>query len=135
MTHPPCRCGESMCCREIAAVFLPQYVDARRVVACSTSLLLPTFATMHVRIIWDFFGPDAKGTAKHQIHHVHELFEREHITYYASGVGTAQRNHAMSWVEIDLDEEAAVSKALKPNRRATEPNFDKIEWDWPDVCK
>ncbi len=86
---------------------------------------------MHVRIIWDFFGPDAKGTAKHQIHHVHELFERESITYYASGVGTAQKNHAMSWVEIDLEEEEPVSKALKPNRRATEPNFDKIEWDWP----
>lgn len=87
---------------------------------------------MKIRLIWDFFGPDAPGTAAHHQIHLHELFSKESIDCSAYGVGSAAQNHAMSWCEVDQEDADAISKALKPQRRADEPNFDKIEWTLPD---
>jgi len=83
---------------------------------------------MKIRLMWDFFGPDARGTAAHHLIHLHELFEKESIAYTASGVGSGMTNHAMSWCEVHADDADAISKALKPQRRADEANFDKIDW-------
>lgn len=83
---------------------------------------------MKIRLMWDFFGPDAAGTAKHHQIHLHEFFGKESIETTAYGVGTAGTNHAMSWCEIEEQHADAISKALKPQRKADEPNFDKIDW-------
>ncbi len=33
-----------------------------------------------LRFHWDFFGPDAEGTAEHFVKHLHEFCEREGIS-------------------------------------------------------
>lgn len=83
---------------------------------------------MTIRLIWDFFGPDAHGTATHHGIHLQEFITREAIDVSAMGIGTAGEGHAMSWCELLVADEARVSAALRPQRRVRAENFDKIEW-------
>jgi len=83
---------------------------------------------MKIRLMWDFFGPDAAGTAKHHQIHLHEFFQKESIEMSAYGVSTGTTNHAMSWCEVEEELADPVSKALRPQRKVDAPNFDKIDW-------
>lgn len=82
---------------------------------------------MKMRLIWDFFGGDAYGTAAHHQIHLREFFENDELEWTKMNVGTAQKNHAMSWCEVDASISDAVERALKPQRRVDEPNFDKVD--------
>lgn len=83
---------------------------------------------MSVRLIWDFFGTDARGTASHHNIHLQEFFTREGVGALELGVGSAGEGHAMSWCEVECSLEEMVSRALKPQRRVGAANFDKVQW-------
>lgn len=83
---------------------------------------------MTMRLVWDFFGEDARGTAAHHQIHLREFFANDGLVYTDMGVGTAQKNHAMSWCEVALSDADAIAKALNPKRRVDAPNYDKVDW-------
>lgn len=83
---------------------------------------------MTIRLIWDFFGPDARGTATHHGIHLQEFFTRDALEVLELGLGTAGEGHAMSWCEIHAADEEKVAEALRPQRRVSPDNFDKVEW-------
>lgn len=83
---------------------------------------------MTLRLLWDFFGPDARGTAIHHELHLREFFEREALACAGTGVGSAGEGHALSWCELRLEDEDAVTRALRPQRRVSPEHFDKVEW-------
>lgn len=78
--------------------------------------------------VWDFFGPEAAGTAEHFEVHLREFLEREQITGWVAGTergeadGSASpRNpagiHVRVWLDADVIWEPILRRALRPHRK------------------
>lgn len=69
-----------------------------------------------IRLIWDFRGPAAKGTAEHHVIHLNEFMQREQLENRGAGI----TQHSEMWCAAYLDVPAAdmktVRDALKPQR-------------------
>ena len=76
-----------------------------------------------MRLIWDFFGPDAEGTARHHAVHLREFMVREGISSVTFGLGYEVEGHCASWCELDAELAARVSRVLKPQRQVDAASF------------
>lgn len=70
-----------------------------------------------IRLLWDFFGPDARRTADHHGVHLREFLAREGFTGALTGLGSAGDGHAMSWCELSEADAERVASVLRPQRR------------------
>ncbi|MDD3458421.1 MAG: hypothetical protein PHO74_02965 [Weeksellaceae bacterium] len=69
-----------------------------------------------LKLIWDFFGPDAKRTAEHQMEHLNEFIEREGLKNKLSGVEHFSDNESICYMVVNEDEMISVRDALRPHR-------------------
>ena len=69
-----------------------------------------------VKLVWDFHGPDAKGTAEHHVIHIDEFVERESIASKGSGIESEAEAHYMAFLIVHKDNMIAIRDALRPNR-------------------
>jgi hypothetical protein len=69
-----------------------------------------------IKLIWDFWGPRAQGTAEHQRSHIDEFSRREAVTAFGSGVEAGEAGHWMAWLVVEEGEVDKVRLALKPGR-------------------
>ncbi len=71
---------------------------------------------MKLKLIWDFRGQDAKGTAEHHRIHLEEFAERENLSIKTTGV---EEKSPVLWTAFLIVEEAEmpmVRDALRPHR-------------------
>lgn len=68
-----------------------------------------------LRFHWDFFGPDAEGTAAHFVKHLHEFCEREGITE-RQAIHVAIGARWSATLECDEKHMLLVRDRLKPKR-------------------
>lgn len=68
------------------------------------------------RLIWDFFGPRAEGTAQHFAKHLGEFFARESLPLVDSGVAEEADLHWTAFCEVDEATAEVVRTALRPQR-------------------
>lgn len=73
-----------------------------------------------IRLIWDFYGETAEGTAKHHVIHLEEFMQREKCTYYNQGIDTKADLHALAYITVDEKDVTMLRDALKPNRAFVE---------------
>jgi hypothetical protein len=69
-----------------------------------------------LRLIWDFFGPDAERTALHHRVHVETFAQRERVSGATSGADAGNDGHWMAWLVVDASEVDRVRRALRPQR-------------------
>ena len=69
---------------------------------------------------WDFYGPDAEGTATHHRRHVEEFLAARGIAGGLSGVQLAE-GHAAAWYEVPAERADEVGLALRPRRFSEAP--------------
>ena len=69
-----------------------------------------------IKLIWDFRGPGAKGTAEHHIIHLKEFTERDGIEN--RGTGTTEHSDMFwsAWLCVAEADMLKVRDALKPHR-------------------
>lgn len=66
---------------------------------------------------WDYFGPDAGGTAEHFKAHLDEFLAREGITGCSTGVEQLEPGrHAATWCRCPEDRIVSIGRALRPHR-------------------
>jgi hypothetical protein len=70
------------------------------------------------RFLWDYFGPDAAGTAGHFAHHLGEWLGRNGLGDAPRGVTTATAGQASVWLEVPDAAGEQVIRALRPKRMA-----------------
>lgn len=68
-----------------------------------------------LRFHWDFFGPDATGTAEHFVKHLHEFCEREGIAERRAWTAAAGARHVAT-LECDERHLVLVRDRLRPKR-------------------
>lgn len=69
-----------------------------------------------IRLIWDFYGETADGTAKHHIIHLEEFMGREKLTYFNKGTDSNADLHAFAYMTIAEKDVKILRDALRPNR-------------------
>lgn len=69
-----------------------------------------------IRLIWDFFGPDAERTATHHQKHLHEFSAREGVAGATSGAEPGSPGHWMAWLIVEAEDVERVRRALRPQR-------------------
>lgn len=73
-----------------------------------------------IRLIWDFYGDTAEGTAKHHVVHLEEFMERSKLPFYNQGISTEGELHALAYITVDEKDIIPLRDALKPNRAFVE---------------
>lgn len=73
-----------------------------------------------IRLIWDFYGDTAEGTAKHHLIHLGEFMQRSSMPIYNEGISTEAELHALAFITVDEKDVISLRDALKPGRAYVE---------------
>ncbi|MCA9541932.1 MAG: hypothetical protein KC620_23710 [Myxococcales bacterium] len=68
------------------------------------------------RFFWDYYGPQAAGTAAHFHRHLDEFLAREGLLGCTTGTETYAPMHAAAWCEAPAEVAEVVARALRPRR-------------------
>lgn len=68
-----------------------------------------------LRFHWDFFGPDAEGTAHHFVHHLEEFCAKEGVAPFEAWTTREGARHVAN-LECDEAHMALVRDRLRPKR-------------------
>ena len=69
-----------------------------------------------IKLIWDFFGPDALKIAEHHEIHLKEYIQMEQLDCQITGFKPLNENHAIVFMVISETDMIPVRDALKPRR-------------------
>ena len=69
-----------------------------------------------IRLVWDFFGPPAQGTATHFRRHLIQFLEENGCEPYVTDVEQISQVHAAAFGDVSPEYFELVSQALKPHR-------------------
>ncbi len=73
------------------------------------------------RYFWDFFGPDAEGTAAHFVRHLDEFLSRNHLSGCSTGTTSAGPGHHAAYCDAPPEVGSAIERALRPRRSEPPP--------------
>lgn len=65
---------------------------------------------------WDFFGPTAKGTAEHFLHHLTEFIAQRELKSCETGIDSAARTHWAAWCRTGVGQRDIFENTLRPAR-------------------
>jgi hypothetical protein len=70
------------------------------------------------RVFWDFYGPSAKPTAEHFLHHLNEMISREGLTGNVEGTGVEMLSEGWcaTWCDAPLALAQRVGRSLNAKR-------------------
>lgn len=69
-----------------------------------------------LKLIWDFYGPDAQKTAEHHEIHLKEFIQKENLNLNITGIENLDENHFIAFLVVNENEMLPVRDALKPKR-------------------
>lgn len=69
-----------------------------------------------IKLIWDFFGPDALKIAAHHEVHLKEFTQRENLDCKITGVNVLNDHQAIAFMVVYEPNMIPVRDALKPHR-------------------
>jgi len=69
-----------------------------------------------LKLIWDFFGPDALKIAEHHEIHLKEYIQLENLDCQITGFKSLNDNQAIAFMVVDEKDMIVVRDALKPRR-------------------
>lgn len=69
-----------------------------------------------IKLIWDFYGPDAEGIAKHHVIHLKEFAKKEHLEVLQFGEENQSEKHFTAYMVVLEDNMPLVRDTLRPHR-------------------
>lgn len=69
-----------------------------------------------IKLIWDFRGGDAEGTAVHHEIHLKEFADKEQLELNETGVEKQTEMHYLAYLMVSQEEMKKVRDALIPHR-------------------
>jgi hypothetical protein len=73
-----------------------------------------------IRLIWDFYGETAEGTAQHHVIHLKEFMEREKLEFFNEGTVSKADLHSSAYMTVQEKDVKIIRDALRPNRAFVE---------------
>ena len=74
--------------------------------------------TQYCRVFWDYYGPSAKATAHHFVHHLEDLIQRDSLsdTVLQCDVEIYHDTHAAAYCDATYGTGKKLAQALKSKR-------------------
>jgi hypothetical protein len=69
-----------------------------------------------IRLIWDFRGAAAQGTAEHHARHLGDYARREQLSVQQTGAEELAEAHWVTWMIVEEKDVATLREALRPSR-------------------
>lgn len=69
-----------------------------------------------IKLIWDFRGRQAEGTAKHHAIHLAQFSAKEEIVSYGHGHELMSESHCIAYLIVERKDMITVRDALLPHR-------------------
>jgi hypothetical protein len=69
-----------------------------------------------IRLIWDFRGSTARGTAEHHARHLAEFAQREGLSIQKTGAEALEPAHWIAWMIVEEKDVDRLRAALRPSR-------------------
>lgn len=69
-----------------------------------------------LKLIWDFYGPDASKIAEHHEIHLKEYIKLEKLNISITGHEAISDIHSIAFLVVDEDKMKPIRDALKPHR-------------------
>lgn len=69
-----------------------------------------------LKLIWDFYGPDAHRIAEHHEIHLKQYIKFEHLDISITGIEDLNELHSIAFLVVNEAEMKPVRDALKPHR-------------------
>ena len=69
-----------------------------------------------IKLVWDFYGGDSKGTAEHHVRHLKEFMQRESLAFTDTSVESTIDMHHMATMTVNESDLIVIRDVLKPNR-------------------
>jgi len=69
-----------------------------------------------IKLVWDFYGGDAEGTAKHHVIHLEQFMEREKLSYIKTGIESNEDFHCLAFITVNEKDVVVLRDSLRPNR-------------------
>lgn len=69
-----------------------------------------------VKLIWDFYGPDAERTAQHHLSHVLEFVRKQQLPVEGHGVEQFVEGHWMACLVVLGEQVEKLRAVLRPQR-------------------
>lgn len=69
-----------------------------------------------IKLIWDFYGPDASKIAAHHHTHLKEYAQSQNKPEEISGTETLSAEHSIAFIVVKKEEMIVWRDALKPHR-------------------
>jgi len=69
-----------------------------------------------IKLIWDFYGPNAKPTATHHVKHLDEYAVSENLQNTLSGAEKVTPNHHIAYMVVEKNMMDSLRQTLKPTR-------------------
>jgi hypothetical protein len=69
-----------------------------------------------IKLIWDFRGHAAQGTAEHHARHLAEFSQRESLSIQKTGAAALAMLHWIAWMIVEEKDVPALRTALRPSR-------------------
>jgi len=73
-----------------------------------------------IRLVWDFYGEPAQGTADHHVVHLEQFMMRENLPFFNKGTQPTGPDHVMAFITVSEKDIPVLRDALKPNRAFVE---------------
>lgn len=73
-----------------------------------------------IRLIWDFYGERAEGTAAHHVVHLEEFMMREMLQLFNRGTLSEGELHCLAFITVNENDVRQIRDRLKPNRAFVE---------------
>lgn len=69
-----------------------------------------------LKLIWDFYGPDASKIAEHHEIHLKEYILLEKLNITITGVEALSSTHSIAFLVVNESDMRPIRDALKPHR-------------------
>jgi len=69
-----------------------------------------------LKLVWDFYGPDAEKFAEHHAIHLNEYLAKSDLQLNITGAEKVEENHFMAFIVVLESEMLQVRDTLKPHR-------------------
>ena len=69
-----------------------------------------------IKLVWEFRGQDALGTAEHHIIHLKEFSEREKLSFYESDIEIINDSFVIAFLKVEEPDAQRIYAMVKPDR-------------------
>ncbi len=69
-----------------------------------------------IKLVWEFRGMDALGTAEHHIIHLKEFSIREKLSFYETAIEKINDNFVIAFLKVEEPDAQRIYGMIKPDR-------------------